>query len=124
MTHQEYQSEKTNISIVITNEAFLILNSNCYRRLNNIAQLMYAIECGDYEGILSWNHGGLSFKIERQREFEETVLPEIFKDAKFASFRRKVRFLSGMFISLNCPVRISPVISDMMKMSHSFFHFS
>jgi hypothetical protein len=51
---------------------------------------MYTLECGDYNDILSWNSNGSSFKIEDRDLFEMKVLPEIFKDAKFSSFRRKV----------------------------------
>jgi hypothetical protein len=52
--------------------------------------MMYALECGDYNDILSWNVDGDSFNIHNAKLFEEQVLPELFKEAKFASFRRKV----------------------------------
>jgi len=52
--------------------------------------MMYALECGDYNDILSWNVDGTSFNIHNAKLFEEKVLPEVFKEAKFASFRRKV----------------------------------
>ena len=51
---------------------------------------MYVLECGDFADIISWTRSGMSFKVERPSELEARVLPAIFKDAKFSSFRRKV----------------------------------
>lgn len=53
-------------------------------------KLMYALECGDYQHIITWNPNGLSFTVINPKTFESRVLPEIFKDAKFASFQRKL----------------------------------
>ncbi len=51
---------------------------------------MYVLECGHYSEIIAWNPEGKSFTILKTNEFEERVLPEIFKEAKFSSFQRKV----------------------------------
>jgi len=51
---------------------------------------MYVLECGHYSEIIAWNPEGGSFTILKTNEFEERVLPEIFKEAKFSSFQRKV----------------------------------
>lgn len=56
----------------------------------HLQQLMYAIECGDYRDIIDWSPSGLAFIIINPKKFENTVLPDIFKDAKFNSFDRKV----------------------------------
>lgn len=53
-------------------------------------KLMYVLECGDFTDIISWSRNGLSFKVERPNQLETRVLPAIFKDAKFSSFRRKL----------------------------------
>ena len=52
---------------------------------------MYALECGCYEDIISWSPSGLAFVIMDPKRFEKEVLPELFKEAKFSSFDRKVR---------------------------------
>lgn len=52
---------------------------------------MYVLQCGDFSDIISWTDNGLAFKVESALKLEDTVLPAIFKDAKFSSFRRKVR---------------------------------
>lgn len=54
---------------------------------------MYVLECGDFADIISWTRSGMSFKVDRPSELEARVLPAIFKDAKFSSFRRKVSHL-------------------------------
>ncbi len=51
---------------------------------------MYALQCGDYDDILRWCPNGEAFVIIDAQRFEKFVLPEIFKDAKYASFDRKV----------------------------------
>jgi len=51
---------------------------------------MYVLECGHYSEIIAWNPEGKSFAILKTNEFEERVLPEIFKEAKFSSFQRKL----------------------------------
>jgi len=53
-------------------------------------KLMYALECGDYQNIITWNPSGLTFTVMNPKTFEGRVLPEIFKEAKFASFQRKL----------------------------------
>lgn len=53
-------------------------------------KLMYALECGNYQNIITWNPSGLSFTVINPKTFEGRVLPEIFKEAKFASFQRKL----------------------------------
>mmetsp|Transcript_14734 Transcript_14734/g.22012 ORF Transcript_14734/g.22012 Transcript_14734/m.22012 type:complete len:402 (-) Transcript_14734:233-1438(-) len=53
-------------------------------------KLMYVLECGHYSEIIAWNPEGGSFTILKTNEFEERVLPEIFKEAKFSSFQRKL----------------------------------
>ena len=51
---------------------------------------MYVLECEDYKDVITWDPSGLSFVIIDPKVFEKRVLPEIFKEAKFASFQRKV----------------------------------
>lgn len=68
------------------------------RALKFPIKLMYAIECGDYRDIIDWSPSGLAFIIINPKKFEKTVLPDIFKDAKFNSFDRKIKrwgFIKG-----------------------------
>ena len=53
---------------------------------------MYALQCGDYRNIIDWAPSGMAFVIIDPKDFQKTVLPEIFKEAKFPSFERKVCF--------------------------------
>ena len=55
---------------------------------------MYALDCGSYDDIMSWTPSGLAFVIIDPVSFEKKVLPELFKEAKFASFDRKVSEIS------------------------------
>jgi hypothetical protein len=59
---------------------------------------MYALECGSYDNIICWTPSGLAFVIMDPVSFEKRVLPELFKEAKFASFDRKVSEMSKSFI--------------------------
>ena len=59
---------------------------------------MYVLECGSYDDIMSWAPSGLAFVIMDPVSFEKKVLPELFKEAKFASFDRKVSEISKSFI--------------------------
>jgi hypothetical protein len=59
---------------------------------------MYVLECGSYDDIMSWAPSGLAFVIMDPVSFEKRVLPELFKEAKFASFDRKVSEMSKSFI--------------------------
>ena len=60
-------------------------------------QLMYALESGCYDEIMSWSPSGLAFVIMNPQSFEKKVLPDLFKEAKFSSFDRKVRAISNRF---------------------------
>jgi hypothetical protein len=51
---------------------------------------MYALECGEFEDVLSWSMNGSSFAIKDKAAFEEKVLPALFKPSKFESFIRKL----------------------------------
>jgi len=53
-------------------------------------KLMYVLQCGDYEHAVDWSHDGLLFVIKNSSVFESCVLPEIFKEAQFQSFERKL----------------------------------
>eukprot|EP00551_Chaetoceros_affinis_P008331 CAMPEP_0203668848 /NCGR_PEP_ID=MMETSP0090-20130426/5381_1 /ASSEMBLY_ACC=CAM_ASM_001088 /TAXON_ID=426623 /ORGANISM="Chaetoceros affinis, Strain CCMP159" /LENGTH=510 /DNA_ID=CAMNT_0050533401 /DNA_START=77 /DNA_END=1609 /DNA_ORIENTATION=+ len=55
-------------------------------------RLMYLLEeCQEeFSSIFGWAPDGLSFIIYDSKQFEERVLPTIFKDAKFNSFLRKL----------------------------------
>ena len=53
-------------------------------------QLFYVLESGDYRDIISWTTDGQSFEITNPTVFASKVLPEIFREAKFSSFHRKV----------------------------------
>ena len=57
---------------------------------------MYVLQCRDYEEVIDWSHNGLLFVIKNTELFEERVLPEIFKEAKFQSFDRKVRIIGTL----------------------------
>jgi hypothetical protein len=61
------------------------------RALKFPVKLMYTLECGDYDDIIRWCRGGDSFVITNSKRFEEYVLPDIFKEAKYASFDRKLK---------------------------------
>ena len=52
---------------------------------------MYALQCGDYNDIIVWYPNGEAFVVVDPKAFEQRVLPDIFKEAKFSSFDRKVR---------------------------------
>jgi len=51
--------------------------------LSNAAQL-------GVEDILSWHSSGDKFIIHRRKEFVEKILPNIFKQSMFSSFRRQI----------------------------------
>lgn len=51
--------------------------------LSNAAQL-------GVEDIVSWNSSGDKFVIHRQKEFVEKILPNVFKQSMFSSFRRQI----------------------------------
>ena len=55
---------------------------------------MYALECGSYDDIMDWAPSGMAFVIMDPVIFEKKVLPELFKESKFASFDRKVSEMS------------------------------
>ena len=55
---------------------------------------MYVLECGSYDDIMGWAPSGMAFVIMDPVIFEKKVLPELFKEAKFASFDRKVSEMS------------------------------
>jgi hypothetical protein len=54
-------------------------------------KLMYTLECGDYDHLVEWAFNGRSFVVKNTDEFSVTVLPALFKEAKFDSFARKMR---------------------------------
>ncbi len=55
---------------------------------------MYLLdECQEFQNIIAWAEDGHSFIVHDPNEFEEKVLPKIFKEARFSSFLRKVRIL-------------------------------
>lgn len=54
-------------------------------------KLMYALESGCYDEIMSWSPSGLAFVIMNPQSFEKKVLPDLFKEAKFSSFDRKIK---------------------------------
>lgn len=54
-------------------------------------QLMYTLECGEYDHLVEWSFNGRSFVVKNTDEFSATVLPALFKEAKFDSFARKMR---------------------------------
>ena len=62
--------------------------------------MYYALDCGSYDDIMSWttSWSGLAFVIMDPVSFEKKILPELFKEAKFASFDRKVSKMSKSFI--------------------------
>lgn len=51
---------------------------------------MYALECGQFNEIMSWSGDGRSFAIIDKDGFEDRVLPALFKPSKFESFIRKL----------------------------------
>jgi hypothetical protein len=62
---------------------------------------MYALECGSYDDIISWAPSSLAFVIMDPERFESKVLPELFKEAKFSSFDRKVSGSGFIIITFN-----------------------
>lgn len=50
------------------------------------------LEDEEFSSYISWMPHGRAWKILRQDEFEEKVIPLFFRHAKFASFTRQVRF--------------------------------
>lgn len=54
---------------------------------------MHALESGDYDDIIAWYPNGTAFVIIDPTSFENIVLPDIFKVAKFSSFDRKVSMM-------------------------------
>lgn len=69
-----------------------LLTVGHYYPIQPSQQLMYALECGDYNHIVTWSlaDGGLSFFILDTRAFAKYVLAALFKKAKFDSFQRKL----------------------------------
>lgn len=73
-----------------------IINSNlaaCFLQLYPlfVLKLMFLLdECKQFQHIISWLDNGQAFMIHNSRDFEERVLPVIFKEARFSSFLRKV----------------------------------
>ena len=63
---------------------------------------MYALESGCYDDIMSWSPSGLAFVIMNPSSFEKKVLPDLFKEAKFSSFDRKVRAILSTIGSFHC----------------------
>ena len=59
---------------------------------------MYVLQCGDFSDIISWTDNGSAFKVVDPSKLEDTVLPAIFKDAKFSSFRRKASAGNSCFV--------------------------
>jgi len=54
-------------------------------------QLMYVLECGDFDEIVSWTYCGQAFEVHDPMAFEHNILPQIFnKKSKFSSFQRKL----------------------------------
>ena len=51
---------------------------------------MYALECDQFDEIMSWSGDGRSFAINDKDGFEYRVLPALFKPSKFESFIRKL----------------------------------
>ena len=72
---------------------------------------MYVLECGSYDDIMSWAPSGLAFVIMDPVSFEKRVLPELFKEAKFASFDRKVSEMSKSFIICLLSSKMHPNIN-------------
>lgn len=52
---------------------------------------MYVLECGYYTSIIDWAPSGLAFVVMDKDGLEKTVLPELFKEAKYSSFERKLK---------------------------------
>jgi len=83
-------------------------------------KLMYALECGDYNHIITWSvvDGGISFLIFDTSAFAKHVLPALFKVAKFDSFQRKL-YRWGFVKE-----RTRASINTMMSFSHPSFRKS
>lgn len=52
---------------------------------------MYTLECRKYSQIVDWAPSGLAFVVMDKACFENIVLPEIFKEARYSSFERKLK---------------------------------
>lgn len=48
------------------------------------------LECNEYNDIVCWSPCGQLFSVQDIDQFEKKVLPEVFKQAKFSSFERKL----------------------------------
>lgn len=66
-------------------------DKNAEKCINLPAKLMYILQCGDYESIISWTLNGKSVIVKDTEVFVDTVLPTFFKQTKFDSFTRKMR---------------------------------
>lgn len=51
---------------------------------------MYVLECGAYDDIVQWRANGRAFVVLNPKDFEKKILPELFREAKYTSFEKKV----------------------------------
>ena len=58
---------------------------------------MYVLECGHYDDIVQWCAHGRTFIVLNPKDFEKKVLPEIFREAKYTSFGKKVSIIHFCF---------------------------
>jgi hypothetical protein len=60
--------------------------------LENLSQLFYVLECGDYNDVISWTPDGNSFTVHDPEAFTAKVPAAVLREAKFSSFHRKVKY--------------------------------
>jgi hypothetical protein len=80
------------------NEASAVLRmedkKNKKARMQFAVKLHIMLEDADNEGndgIVGWQHDGLSFSIYKPKEFAEKIMPRYFRQTRFRDFQRQVR---------------------------------
>ena len=68
----------------------LVFSNHCLFHFSKFPQLMYAVQCGEFNDIVAWSNDGRSFCINDTDAFEKAVFPVVFKPSKWESFARKL----------------------------------
>lgn len=54
-------------------------------------EMLSDVESNGFQGIISWEPGGMAFKVHDSRLFVEKVMPLYFDQSRYESFRRQLR---------------------------------
>ncbi len=51
--------------------------------------LLESADARGFNDIISWQHGGRSFRVHQPKDFTKYILPRCFKQSKYKSFLRQ-----------------------------------